>query len=102
MTRCAVIVAVVLSLCGCGTVRNLSEQKEVYGGVKLDNEMGVRYRERRPKDDEYDIVNAACWAATVVDLPLSIVGDTLSLPFVLHYQAHHAKPATDQAAAVAP
>lgn len=87
MARAAVWAMMMMALGGCGTVRNLHEQKEPYGGVKIDNEVGVKYRERRPADDEYDIVNAARWAATVVDLPLSVVGDTLTLPYVLYVRA---------------
>jgi uncharacterized protein YceK len=78
-------------LAGCGTIRNLQDQQEPYGGVKIDNEVGVQYRERRPKEGEHDIVNAALWAATVVDLPLSAVADTVTLPYVLHVQSEKRK-----------
>jgi uncharacterized protein YceK len=75
------------ALGGCGTIRNMNDQREVFGGVKIDNEVGVKYRDRQPKDGENDAVNAARWAATVVDLPLTVVGDTLTLPVILYWQS---------------
>jgi uncharacterized protein YceK len=89
--RAATILLIMLAgVSGCGTIRNLSQTPEVYGGVKIDNEVGVKYRERRPAEEEHDIVNAAKWVATVVDLPLSAVADTVTLPYVLHVQSQAA------------
>jgi uncharacterized protein YceK len=85
-----------MGLGGCGTCLNLTERpliatdephRRVYGGVKLDNKFGTEFRQRDPSGGEYDAKNAALWVATVVDLPLSAIADTLTLPLILWWQS---------------
>ncbi|HEX4613027.1 MAG TPA: YceK/YidQ family lipoprotein [Urbifossiella sp.] len=69
---------------GCGTLNNVTEQApavRAYGGVRRDWEVLKMVQE----DD-----SRIMWAfvpSLVVDLPLSLVGDTLTLPYVLVRQA---------------
>lgn len=78
-TRCVWFVAAVLPfLGGCGTLSNVTDQApavRAYGGVQRDWEVLKMARE-----DDTGIM----WAfvpSLVVDLPLSVVGDTLTLPY---------------------
>jgi uncharacterized protein YceK len=90
MYRSLGLVFVAVTLCsfasGCGTMLNLPEAKSVmlcpeetrlpYGGVRMDAEGG------------YDLLSGDRCALgiyiLIVDLPLSAVGDTLTLPYVLY------------------
>jgi uncharacterized protein YceK len=107
MKRAAVWVgaAFTVALGGCGTILNMSEKpylptdqtpRQVYGGVMLDNKFGVAHRRGGPNEDTDELKNAALWLAACVDLPLSAVGDTVTLPAILWWQAHEPKttPAT--------
>jgi uncharacterized protein YceK len=80
------------SLSGCGTLRNLSgvEQpsRTVYGGVQQDLHVTdqVFRGEALPPDQnqlQQVIANAFAAAYLAVDLPLSAVADTLSLPITM-------------------
>jgi uncharacterized protein YceK len=80
-----VVAAVALNLAGCGTVDNLCLPSpetgkvplHVYGGVEADVDF---LNEDHPKSE---VVKAVFTPLTVIDLPLSFVGDTLSLPITL-------------------
>lgn len=70
----AFVLVVALSLTGCGSVMNLLCDNKVYGGVANDlNDLSSE--------------TAGYKALTVVDLPLSFVVDTVTLPYTLpsHY-----------------
>ena len=97
------ILAVVLALatytflCGCGTAINLQkDEQRVYGGVWFDAQAatvglaegvsgavspdtGPDRMPYRPWTGLQIILGAAAW----VDLPLSIIGDTLTLPWTV-------------------
>jgi uncharacterized protein YceK len=109
---------------GCGTVQNLSRPEktaempaarpapnEVYGGVGLDARVGASWL-AAPFVQEYGVEVGACerlFDATCkmgigsyvlgVDLPLSVVGDTLSLPITLPATLHSkSKPRMEKGA----
>ena|SRR5947209_6577097 len=97
MARAAVwavlAVGAAAGLGGCGTIHNLQEQKEAFGGVKLDNDFGVAHRREGPNQDDNEAVNTVLWLAAVADLPLSAVGDTLTLPAIWYWQSQKPRPA---------
>ncbi len=73
-----IAVAVIPFLGGCGTLSNVTDQApavRAYGGVQRDWEVL-----KMAQEDDSGIM----WAfvpSLVVDLPLSVVGDTLTLPY---------------------
>ena len=74
---------------GCGTMANTAYftpgegGKKVYGGVQVDWDVAVKQNE-----------SAWVTAAAFADLPLSAIGDTLSLPYLLAlYLAADGRPA---------
>jgi uncharacterized protein YceK len=92
---------VACALSGCGTVHNFCGDDadagpcRVFGGVRSDVTSGVRYL-RNPTGDHGDYPAEVCadpavqfyaraigWYLLAVDLPLSAVGDTLTLPWAL-------------------
>lgn len=77
-----------LALPGCGSLINLRDEKRVYGGTRFDGIVtaselqllaGQVPAEKRPG---YSMGIAMCWWAPF-DLPLSIIGDTLTLPVTI-------------------
>jgi uncharacterized protein YceK len=78
-----------LALVGCGTVRNLGSEKPVpYGGVSSDVKLcgtalegNVGVHGCPPLLGMTILTGAFCCG--VVDAPLSLVGDTLSLPYLV-------------------
>jgi uncharacterized protein YceK len=80
---------VVASLSGCGTVVNLAKDREVYGGVRMDTECGVKGWDiwshpsghAQPVFPYMSLLAAAYWVG--VDLPLAAVCDTLTLPVTI-------------------
>jgi uncharacterized protein YceK len=85
------LLAVVVTLSGCGTIVNdcyyLRQEGggQVYGGVKVDAEVaGEKAIEAvRPGDVTERLRAGVAALALAADLPLSLVGDTLSLPWTL-------------------
>jgi uncharacterized protein YceK len=90
------------ALSGCGTVHNFcgdkadAPQYEVFGGVRSDVSVGVEHLHFDPTVDHGDYPARTCadptvqfcakaigWYLLAVDLPLSAVGDTLTLPVTL-------------------
>jgi uncharacterized protein YceK len=75
---------------GCGTMANLSEEfgpaeKKVFGGVRLDASYGTGYA-AYPNHSEgfvYSVYAASTACAMAADIPLSAIGDTLTLPWTL-------------------
>jgi len=72
---------------GCGTVLNFfhgeSEgPKRVYGGVQMDCQMAAEQL-KAPRQEGIPLV-----LLPLVDLPLSLLGDTLTLPLVLSDRLH--------------
>ena len=79
---------------GCGTASNVyksmypGSKLEPYGGVKVDvdqvRELGTPewnalYQDKRDRDRVYDAFGILL--RTAIDLPFTIIGDTLTLPF---------------------
>jgi uncharacterized protein YceK len=92
----AFLAAAVVSLSGCGTMSNALLTPEegggkIYGGVRMDVEAGPKYiQEGFTPDNEIPrpASQAPCSLALgtylmLVDLPLSVVGDTLTLPWII-------------------
>jgi uncharacterized protein YceK len=84
---------VVCALCGCGTVNNLACHGLPYGGVQADTLVagellasGCLCECRRPVVD----VGTATYLLAV-DLPLSAVGDTLTLPLTVSWELERAR-----------
>src|SRR5262245_46119000 len=112
MTRAASLLAVVLPVfcvSGCGTLCTLPELSGlrfssiyptecVYGGVLLDAESGVeRLKTSVSKSADWRhldnlVAGAYC---LLVDLPLSAVADTLTLPITLRANQKRSKPAKE-------
>jgi uncharacterized protein YceK len=85
------------SVAGCGTVINtcrpcsgggssLPEPYRVYGGVRADLELAAEPLKHCWEAKDVDLArrfagSALICALCAVDLPLSLVGDTLTLPF---------------------
>jgi uncharacterized protein YceK len=79
-------ITVLLSVCtlvvsGCGTIANLQTGKpDFYGGVQKD----VEFLETpRPQPAGIGISNLGA-LVLFVDLPLSVVGDTLTMPLAIY------------------
>jgi len=90
MTRAGMVLAVVVACAvgGCGTVSNLSKDRLPYGGISEDVKEGIaRWT------DWWHPSGGHCISPTMqlmiaasrfaVDLPLSVVGDTLTLPITV-------------------
>jgi uncharacterized protein YceK len=81
------VAALMVLLSGCGTVANLSKQGPPYGGVGEDVTAGEEsYRYWCHPSGAcippiFDLTRAGCLLG--IDLPLSVVGDTLTLPVTL-------------------
>jgi uncharacterized protein YceK len=84
MMRTQVIaVGMLCALSGCGTMENLSGSGGVYGGVRDDASIIAGCL--TPGDKETGNAAADLVVATLllVDLPLSLIGDTVTLPLSL-------------------
>jgi len=109
--RIVTLATIAAICCGCGTVKNTTgwtgllhspetPQCEVYGGIRKDLEGGQELFLKRPnaaeRDDtlspqpnsvqdlaDYVDGHLKCMAFWAVDLPLTFVGDTLTLPLTI-------------------
>ena len=77
----------ILAGAGCGTVCNFfngesSGPKNVYGGVQMDCQLAAEHLKDSPAQGIPLILFA------LLDLPLSLLGDTLTLPLVLSDRLH--------------
>ncbi len=74
----------VLSLAGCGTLGNLSGRDKVYGGTQLDGGAVVEACTEVAHHGESPALTypqaSVMFVYSCLDLPLSIMGDTLTLP----------------------
>jgi uncharacterized protein YceK len=88
-----VLAASAVWLSGCGTIANLETGKpELYGGVQKDVEV---LETPRPQPQGIGIRNLGA-LVLFVDLPLSAVGDTLTIPLAI-YEWHRGTGDPDQA-----
>lgn len=76
MTRALACGLVACALTGCGTVGNLRQPREaqVYGGV------GIAIEDFRTAREGETVLPWLVWPLRVLDVPLSAIGDTLTLP----------------------
>ena len=96
----AALAGAVVWLGGCGTVANLvrsGDEQRVFGGVRLDMEAvqecaGEVGKAGGPENPADTVVGATF---SVLDIPLSLVGDTLTLPltFLAELRQGHPAPA---------
>jgi uncharacterized protein YceK len=94
-TRITVLLAIsAISMSGCGTIANLQTGKpDFYGGVQKDVEL---LQTPRPQPQGIGIRNLGA-LVLFVDLPLSVVGDTLTMPLAI-YEWHRGEGNTDSVA----
>jgi uncharacterized protein YceK len=88
-----VFVSIVLPCAGCGTVENLQETvptknstdvpwKTIYGGVRSDcTYFGW------PVDPDSSLLTMTYCFTRILDIPFSVVGDTITLPYTLAYES---------------
>ncbi len=90
MTRVAIAALATAALSGCGTMGNLagccvSGPHEIYGGVRLDAkaawESGGEAVHTKGLESLGHVAEAVCFLA--LDLPLSAVADTVTLPITI-------------------
>jgi uncharacterized protein YceK len=85
-SRCGLGVVVALSVSGCATIRTASNtdpgSPKIYGGTRLDSAALSYDRDQLEPFWRYGIYEPAYPAA---DLPLSVVADTVLLPFTALY-----------------
>jgi uncharacterized protein YceK len=91
-TRGPVLLALAtLLVSGCGTIANLQTGKpDLYGGVQHDVQL---LETPRPPPQGIGIRNLGA-LVLFVDLPLSVVGDTLSIPLA-NYEWHRGEGQAD-------
>jgi|SRR5579871_6090535 len=91
-SRAAALCSAVLFLCGCGTIANLEtgarqgwKNTAIYGGVRRDVQSAEKWIDHSwTWGDKLDIVQDIGTVVGValvgIDIPLSAIGDTLTLP----------------------
>ncbi len=94
-SRSAVLCSAVLLLCGCGTVSNLStgarqgwRYASIYGGVRRDIQserdwIAHSWTSGKDLDVIQDIGTVVGAVIVGVDVPISAIGDTLTLPLTV-------------------
>ena len=88
-SRMAVVIplAVIAGLSGCGTAANTvllwpeEGGKRAYGGVRADWEM------IRERGEDGNSGKASVPVLAAIDLPFSLVADTITLPYIVAYNA---------------
>ena len=101
MSSRLLIIPVTIACCGCGTLSNITpctippHHFEPYGGVRnswfIARHTGEFERDGKTRSDgalKGISDGAVSVYFTVVDVPLSAIGDTLTLPLVLNGHAH--------------
>jgi uncharacterized protein YceK len=96
-----VLGSLVVAGSGCGTVLNFFNgesrgPEHVYGGVQMDCQVAAE----QLKNNGVQGIPLVLWA--LLDLPLSLLGDTLTLPLVLSDQLHDLKADRPPAPAAEP
>jgi uncharacterized protein YceK len=87
-----------IGLNGCGTMGNMQgmtglalqvPKQQIYGGVHLDAYGAINIFDHAWHDSKRDMLYTSCLTAVgtyvlLIDLPLSAVGDTVTLPYILY------------------
>jgi len=88
--RPAILVTLaVIGAAGCGTMignvggMSPDHYMDIYGGVQIDLESAAKHFNQSPSDVREGLEQACGTACVLVDLPLSVVADTLTLPFTI-------------------
>ncbi len=85
---------VLLAGSGCGTFTTLKLAQEngkvepIYGGVRTDINCIVGVKPK-PCPGEWALVDWIAKPCSIVDLPLSLVADTLTLPYAIFWTINH-------------
>ncbi|MFQ5731553.1 MAG: YceK/YidQ family lipoprotein [Planctomycetaceae bacterium] len=85
--RAMIVAAVSVCVCGCGTSMNLSTStgdlgpKVIYGGVRIDAENAWKSPQFWKAIGPFWA--SVCFIGYTIDLPLSAVADTLTLPITV-------------------
>jgi uncharacterized protein YceK len=79
-----IAIALIISFTGCGTLLNLGEKESApFGGVVIDSKIIAEGVPATPACWIVNIDVASFWPLALIDLPLSLVGDTLTLPIAV-------------------
>lgn len=88
MTARLLLLAVVLTGSGCGTMANLADRHQVYGGTNIDGTSLLRAcNELIHPDGPHELTarrDTAVVVVSCVDLPLSVMADTFTLPITCY------------------
>ena len=83
----------VLAIAGCGTIGNLQDRDKIYGGARLDGKEAIRASKEliHPADppDYTTTQDTAILVYACVDMPLSLIADTLTLPITIPKTVYH-------------
>ena len=74
-----VVSVLICLLAGCGTICNMAQEggPQVYGGVAFDIALiGKEIQNPAPSPEQANLMG-------VIDFPLSLIGDTITLPITL-------------------
>jgi uncharacterized protein YceK len=72
------------AISGCGTLLNLGEKdSSPYGGVQMDSKIIAQGVPLGPAAWTGDVDISSFWPLAMIDLPFSLVGDTLTLPITI-------------------
>jgi uncharacterized protein YceK len=89
MTARLILLAVAVSGSGCGTVANLADHQQIYGGTSLDVTSALHaYKELSHPDDPHEFSTThdeSMLLASCSDVPLSALADTFTLPITCYY-----------------
>ncbi len=94
-----VTAATVLALSGCGTAANVvNHDPQIYGGTRTDIALIHRPEADKALDvvPPHPLVTGTVGFMAFLDMPLSLIGDTVTLPYtaVVAYAASTDKPPT--------
>jgi uncharacterized protein YceK len=106
MTAPLVLLGAVLAAGGCGTVANLKDHEQIYGGTSMDHASLVRaYKEITHPDDPHELTekqDLAVILGTCVDLPMSAIADTFTLPITCYHWLKDGSKQPEAGSAVLP
>lgn len=92
MTRVllSIIFSLTLFASGCGSTMNCLYLQKPYGGIVVD---GKAIGKGCTPDNPGDVIVGI---GAIVDMPLSLVGDTLTVPFILYDKSLDSKSKYDE------
>jgi uncharacterized protein YceK len=91
MRTLVIAVGMLCALSGCGTMENLSGNGGVYGGVRDDASIIAGCLTPGEKETGNPAADLVVATLLLVDLPLSVIGDTVTLPLSLLFGGDDSK-----------